>query len=216
MEASLFPITQDNLALLHPQARRSVFWELAADAAAKVDDPEFEKEAWLSTTLLEHGRCGFSIGYINAEPIPAVSAISSIIYCVREAAPGAAAMPTAPISHDAAVISSLFIEEVFRGMGMEAVLLDATLMDLINQEVTAVEAFGLREGKFTDLDPSLRSIVGNKNKIGLLEVPVLESAGFEIIADHPVLPRLRMELPPEDGMMSAREAQLLLAEVEAL
>lgn len=222
MQASLFPISQDNLSLLHPQARRSVFWELAAEAAARVEEagfPDFEKEAWLSSLLYEQGSCGYSIGYLNAAPRLSTPAISTVIYCPREAAPGAAVLPTAPVSPDAVVITSLFIDEVFRGVGMEAVLLDAALVDLIKLEVPAVEAFGLRDPKITGsigVDPMVRSLVEKKNQIGLIEVAVLESAGFEIISEHPVLPRLRMELPPQDPLMTAMEAQLLLQSVEAL
>ena len=221
MQASLFPITHDNLFLLHPQARKSVFWELEAEAAARVEEsgfPDFEKEAWLSTTLFDQQTCGYSIGYLNEAPTPSTPAIASVIYCPRTSAPGAAVLPTAPVSQDASVITSLFIDEVFRGMGMEAVLLDAALVDLIKLEVPAVEAFGLRDSKITgsvELDPMVRGLVAQRNKIGLMEVAVLESAGFEIVADHPVLPRLRMEMPPQDPLMTAMEAQLLLASVEA-
>ncbi len=220
MQASLFPIRQDNLSLLHPQARKSVFWELSADIVAHVQEsgsPEFEKEAWLSTTLYEQQTCGYSIGYLNPDPIPSTPAISSVIYCHRHLAPGALVLPTAPVSTDAAVITSLFIDEVFRGLGMEAVLLDAALVDLIKMEVPVVEAFGLREAKINgsvELDPAVRGIVADRKNIGLMDIAVLESAGFEVIADHPVLPRLRMEMPPQDPLMTAMEAQLLLAEVE--
>ena len=81
-----------------------------------------------------------------------------------------------------------------------------------------MEAFGLRDSKITgsvELDPMMRKFVEQKNKIGLIEVAVLESAGFEVVADHPVLPQLRMEMPPQDPLMTAMEAQLLLASVEA-
>lgn len=212
MQASLFPITQENLALLHPQARTSVFWELAPETTATVE-PAFEKEAWLSTTLLEHGRCGFNIGYRNGTP-----AISTVIFSRREAAPGAATLPTAPVAPDAALISSLFIEEVFRGVGMESVLLDAALMDLMQLRFSAVEAFGLREvpaRDLDDLDPGTRGLVSRRRHIGLIDYTSLISAGFEVVADHPVLPRLRMELPPEHGLLSAEAARLLLAEVYA-
>ena len=213
MQASLFPITQENLALLHPQALTSVFWELTPESAAKAE-PAFEKEAWLSTTLLEHGRCGFNIGYRNGTP-----AISTLIFSRRDAAPGALTLPTGPVGADAALISSLFIEEVFRGVGMEAVLLDAALMDLMHLRFTAVEAFGLREipaRSLDDLDPGTRGLISRRRHIGLIDYASLVSAGFEVVAEHPVLPRLRMELPPEHGLLSAQAAQLLLAEVEAL
>lgn len=222
MQASLFPITPEQLSLLHPQARRSVFWELEPETAQQVQDsgfPSFEKEAWLTTTLYEQETCGYSIGYLNPEPTPSAPAIATVIYCQREFAPGATVLPTAPVSHDAALITSLFIEEVFRGVGMEAVLLDAALVDLIKMEVPAVEAFGIQDMKINGsvgLDPMVRELVAKRNDIGLIEVSVLQSAGFEVVQDHPVLPRLRLEMPPQDPLMTAMEAQLLLADMEAV
>ncbi|ALC07149.1 hypothetical protein CDES_14130 [Corynebacterium deserti GIMN1.010] len=204
MHASLFPIVQEQLEFLHPQARRSAFWELAPEVAEKAD-PEFEKEAWLTTMLLEKSSCGFNIGYNNGTP-----ALASVIFCERDAAPGAQVLPTAPVSKDAAIISSLFIDEVFRGVGMESALLDAALMELIKQDYPAVEAFGLRAE--APQDP----IASRRIEIGLIDFDALESAGFEVVADHPVLPRLRMELPPASVLMSARDAELLLQEMGAI
>lgn len=205
MQASLFPIAQEELDFLHPQAKKSVFWELAPEVADKAD-AQFEKEAWLFTTLLEQETCGFNIGYRNGTP-----ALASVIFCDREAAPGAQALPTAPISSDAAIISSLFIDEVFRGTGLESVLLDASLMELIRCDYPAVEAFGYR----SETAPK-NPFASRRRHIGLMDIEALESAGFEIVADHPVLPRLRMELPPATVLMTARDAQLLLQEMGAI
>lgn len=205
LQASLFPIVQEHIDFLHPQARKSVFWELAPEVAAKAD-PVFEKEAWLSTTLLEHESCGFNIGYRNGTP-----ALASVIFCERDAAPGAKALPTAPVSSDAAIISSLFIDEVFRGTGMESALLDASLMELIRRDYPAVEAFGYRS-ESAEAD----AIASRRVEIGLIDVEALESAGFEVIADHPVLPRLRMELPPATVLLTAKDAQRLLQEMGAI
>jgi len=44
-------------------------------------------------------------------------------------------------------------------------------------------------------------------------VEVLESAGFEVVADHPEIPRLRLELPPAHGLLTEREVADLLAAV---
>ncbi|BAU97452.1 hypothetical protein N24_3190 [Corynebacterium suranareeae] len=207
LQASLFPIVQEHLDFLHPQARKSVFWELAPEVAMKAD-PVFEKEAWLSTTLLESQSCGFNIGYRNGTP-----ALASVIFCDRDAAPGAKALPTAPISSDAAIISSLFIDEVFRGTGMESALLDASLMELIRLDYPAVEAFGYRTDSTANSETD--EIVAKRLDIGLIDVDALQSAGFEIVADHPVLPRLRMELPPATVLLTAKDAQRLLAEMGA-
>ena len=79
-------------ARIHRQAARSTFWELEAS----VVDPAFEKEAWLATTLLSFGQCGFTVGED-----------ATILFCSREDAAGAAKLPTAPISEDAEIITSV-------------------------------------------------------------------------------------------------------------
>ena len=122
-------------------------------------------------------------------------------------AAGAAKLPTAPISDDAEIITSLFVKAHLMGRGIEAVLVDAAIMHLTNRGSTAVEAFGYYG------DPAAAAdFLGHKPAyIGLMSYETLRSAGFEVAADHPVLPRLRLELPPEHDMLSAAAAEDLLA-----
>ena len=177
---------------IHRQAARSTFWE----REASVVDPAFEKEAWLATTLLSFGQCGFTVGED-----------ATILFCSREDAAGAAKLPTAPISEDAEIITSLFVKAHLMGRGIEAVLVDAAIMHLTNRGSAAVEAFGYYG------DPAAAAdFLGHKPAyIGLMSYETLRSAGFEVAADHPVLPRLRLELPPEHDMLSAAAAEDLLA-----
>jgi len=199
---------------IHPQAGRSIFWELDAEAASLVQDsgdPAFEKEAWLTTTLINYGCCGLSL-----ERSTAARAVATVLWCSRDAAPGCAELPTAPVSEDAEVLTSLFIDPGFAGVGLEAVLLDAAIMQLVDADVPAVEAFGWRQDFFSraDVDELLEGPVGSilrsASEIGLMSVAVLESAGFQVVADHPVLPRLRLELPPQHGLLSVAAVEELL------
>ncbi|AGF73802.1 hypothetical protein [Corynebacterium halotolerans] len=224
MFASLSPITQETLGNIHPRARRSVFWELDPETAAKVTDkgdPAFEKEAWLTTTLLNYGCCGFSIGGSTRVDGTHRRAVATVLYCGRDDAPGTVNMPTAPVSDDAEVLTSLFIDPGFTGLGLEAVLVDASIMELVQKDASAVEAFGRREDFPANaedeeaLGPEIRSILDRAEDIGLLSVATLESAGFQVVADHPVLPRLRLELPPQQHLLSAEAVELLLAETSA-
>lgn len=61
MTRRVAPLTLDNLGDLSDPCRGCVLWELdavSARRAAEAGDPAFEKEAWLSATLLEWGSCG--------------------------------------------------------------------------------------------------------------------------------------------------------------
>ena len=219
---------------MHPRAATSMFWESARD----VEDPGFEKAAWISSTLLNFGPCGFSI-----------RTDATVIYCAAQDAPGVAKLPTGPVSSDAAIITSLFVTSQRAGRGLESVLLDTAIMDLVEREFDAVEAFGYHDmGENADddifYDPSdsgghtssieelfssdsstffadvnfeiARHFLGTRpDHIGLLPVSVLQSAGFEIVQDHPVVPRLRLELPPAHALLSAAAVEDLVAKALA-
>lgn len=191
--------------VIHPQARVATFWEFAAE---DIPDPAFEKEAWFSATLLGFGDCGFTVGEE-----------ATVLFCGRDDAPGVAKMATGPLSPDAAIITSLFINPARAGRGLEAVLLDSAIMDLMERGADAVEAFGYYTGMHAldaaTADPvsydMCRHFMGVRPElIGLMTVDVLQAAGFEVVADHPVTPRLRLELPPAHDLLTAAAAEQLV------
>lgn len=222
MAARLFPLTQEHLGVVHPRAARSVFWELepaAADNVRRAGDPVFEKEAWLSTTILNYGCCGYSIAtHSPNDPGRSRKVLGTLLYCGRDSAPGSQQLPTAPVSEDTELITSLFLEPQHAEDGMASVLLDAAIMELVRKDASAVEAFGLREDYIEDpgspMPAAVRDIVERSGEIGLLSVGNLEAAGFEVIRDHPVLPRLRMELPPTSSVLTAAAVEELLARTQ--
>lgn len=222
MAARLFPLTQEHLGVVHPRAARSVFWELepaAADNVRRAGDPVFEKEAWLSTTILNYGCCGYSIAtHSPNDPDRSRKVLGTLLYCGRDSAPGSQQLPTAPVSEDTELITSLFLEPQHAEDGMASVLLDAAIMELVRKDASAVEAFGLREDYIEDpgspMPAAVRDIVERSGEIGLLSVGNLEAAGFEVIRDHPVLPRLRMELPPTSSVLTAAAVEELLARTQ--
>ncbi|WPF66154.1 MULTISPECIES: hypothetical protein [unclassified Corynebacterium] len=201
MSAGLRRITQDSFGSLLPRAVSSVFWELEPDSAARVrqrGEERFEKEAWLSSVLLDSPGCGF---YMWEE-----RPLATLFYCAPAQAPGAAQLPTAPVSADAMLITSLHVAPGWEGMGMEAVLIDAAIMDMVTEDTApAVEAFGLRAEEAAD--PLLSQV----EEMGIIGAEALEAAGFHVVSDHPVFPRLRLELPPERELLVAWEAQPLRA-----
>ena len=217
MEARLRPLNDANQGLVHRQASKSVFWELEPQLARRVQaegDPVFEKERWISTMLLNYGTCGYSIVDDSAR-----TATATVLFCQRDLAPGAQAMPSGPVSQDAEIITSLFVDTGFRSIGLEAVLLDAAIMDLTERGASAVEAFGLAMDCTTDdvaaLDEEHAEIFEHDRQIGLISEMDLRSAGFEVVAPHPVFPRLRLELPPAQEMMTAEAVEKLLAGLTA-
>lgn len=196
--ARLIPLDASNLARIHRTTARSVYWELdpLVDAFGGTDS-DVDKAAWLFALAYEQPNVGFSI----VDPATTTGARATLLMCPPSAAPGAARMPTAPFSADAYCLTSLHIDSAVAGIGWEAVLIDAAVAALSSRSLPAVEAFGFR----TEPD-------GN-SAIGLMPVEVLESAGFEVVADHCEIPRLRLELPPAHDLLTDREVADLLAAV---
>ncbi|MGH3884750.1 MAG: GNAT family N-acetyltransferase, partial [Pseudonocardiaceae bacterium] len=61
MSRRVVGVTLDNLDLLPKKCRRCVFWELAPHIREQAEDfgqTDVEKEAWVSSVLLEWGSCG--------------------------------------------------------------------------------------------------------------------------------------------------------------
>ena len=125
MDVQLQALTAETIPLVQHECAGSVFWELSAqNQHTKNLDSMFEKEAWLATGMLDGVCRGFNLRYDRPDSMPTLRAIATILYCSPTFAPGAAQLPSAPVSDDAWLVSSLHINPVYAGIGLEAVLLD--------------------------------------------------------------------------------------------
>jgi GNAT superfamily N-acetyltransferase len=170
-------VTLDNLEHLSKHCRTCVYWELAPhlrEQAEEFGDTEFEKEAWVSSVLLEWGSCG---RLIYCDGIPA----GSVFYAPPAAVPRSAAFPTSPVSPDAVLMTSLEVLPEFRGGGLGRVLVQSVAKDLTRRGVKAVEAFG-------DMRPD------EEERSCVTPADFLTSVGFKTVRPHPRWPRLRLEL----------------------
>ena len=177
MSRRVVGVTLDNLEHLSKHSRTCVFWELAPhlrEQAEEYGDTEFEKEAWVSSVLLEWGSCG---RMIYCDGIPA----GSVFYAPPAAVPRSSAFPTSPVSPDAVLMTSLDVLPEFRGGGLARVLVQAVAKDLIRRGVKAIEAFG-------DMRPD------DEGPSCVTPAEFLTSVGFKTVRPHPRWPRLRMEL----------------------
>ena len=107
----LVSITLDNLSDLPHRCRGCVFWELDPVNYARAEeagDPALEKEAWISSMLLEWGSCG-KIIYVDSVPA------GYVLYAPPLYVPRAVAFPTPPENSETmcAVISSTGHEGMF-------------------------------------------------------------------------------------------------------
>jgi GNAT superfamily N-acetyltransferase len=176
-------ITLDNLDDLPRRCRRCVFWELdpiQRERAEEVGDPALEKEAWVSSVLLEWGSCGKVI-YVDGVPA------GYVLFAPPHYVPRSVAFPTSPVSADAALLMTAHILPEFVGGGLGRMLVQGVAKDLIRRGIKAIEAFG-------DLAWAGPSCV--------LPAEYLLAVGFKTVRPHPRYPRLRLELK---GIVSWRE-----------
>ncbi|HEV7935759.1 MAG TPA: GNAT family N-acetyltransferase [Actinomadura sp.] len=175
MSRRLVSVTLDNLDDLPRRCRRCVFWELdpvSRDRAAEAGDPALEKEAWISSTLLEWGSCG-KIVYVDGAPA------GYALFAPPLYVPRSVAFPTSPVSADAVLLMTAHVLPEFAGGGLGRMLVQGVAKDLTRRGVKAMEAFG-------DL----------KGETGSCMVPAdyLLSVGFKTVRPHHRFPRLRLEL----------------------
>jgi ribosomal protein S18 acetylase RimI-like enzyme len=171
----LASVTLDNLDDLPRRCRKCVFWELdpvARTRAEEAGDTEFEKEAWVSATLLEWGSCG-KLVYVDGVPA------GYVMFAPPAYVPRSVAFPTSPVSADAVLLMTGHVLPEFGGMGLGRMLVQGVAKDLIRRGVKAVEAFGDERWE----TPAC-----------VLPAGYLRSVGFKTVRPHHRFPRLRLEL----------------------
>jgi len=168
-------LTLDHLDALEAPCRSCLFWELDPVRRARLDDApacSAEKDAWLSHLLREWGSCG-RVVLVDERPV------GYVVYAPVAFVPGAAGFPTAPVSPDAVLLTTVYVDPVHAGGGLGRMLVQGMARDLIERGgIRAVEAFGeTRTGR--------RCVVSSA---------FLGSVGFKTHRPHPTTPRMRMEL----------------------
>jgi GNAT superfamily N-acetyltransferase len=170
-------VTLDNLEDLPKHCRACVYWELAPhlkEQAEEYGTTELEKEAWVSSVLLEWGSCG-RIVYSDKLPV------GFVLYAPPNAVPRASAFPTSPVSPDAVVLTGFHVLPEFRDGGLGRMLVQAVAKDLTRRGVKAIEAFG-------DAKPD------DEERTCVVPADFLLRVGFKTIRPHARWPRLRLEL----------------------
>ena len=175
MSRRLVNITLDNLDDLPRRCRRCVFWELdpvSGEDAQASGSSDLEKEAWISSTLLEWGSCG-KIVYVDTVPA------GYVLYAPPAYVPRSVAFPTSPASADAVLLMSAHVLPEFAGGGLGRMLVQGLAKDLTRRGVRAVEAFG--DAKW-------------EKPACVVPADYLLAVGFKTVRPHPRFPRLRLEL----------------------
>lgn len=174
MSRKVVRLTIDHLDALASPCRQCLFWELDPVRRQRVEDPAAEKHAWLSEVLREWGSCG-RVVLVDDEPV------GHAVYVPAAFVPGAAGFPTAPVSPDAVLLTTVYVDPRHAGGGLGRMLVQGMARDLIERGgIRAVEAFG--------------STLPGPVTPCVVPAGFLSSVGFGTLRPHPVNPRLRMEL----------------------
>jgi len=174
----VYSLTLDRFQDLPEPCVTCIFWELdPALAAGSMAGGEsgLDKEAWVSSALLEWGSVG-QIVYVDG--IPA----GYITYAPPYLVPRANAFPTAPVAADAVMLMTARVIPDFAGQGLGRVLVQGAAKDVMRRGVRAIEAFGY----LGDPDSARASCV--------IPARFLTAVGFKTVREHRVYPRLRLDL----------------------
>jgi GNAT superfamily N-acetyltransferase len=170
MSRRLVAITLDNLGDLPDGCRRCVAWEMGP-ARRESGDPALEKEAWLSTVLLEWGSCGL-LAYVDGAPA------GHVLFAPPAYVPRSLSFPSSPVSPDAVLLMTSSVRPEHAGTGLGRMLVQGVAKELRRRGIRAVEAFGA-------LGPASACV---------LPAAHLRAVGFKTVRPHPLHPRLRLEL----------------------
>ena len=181
-------LTLDNLALLPGECQTCVFWELDPVRRQQVRGHEAEeKAAWLSGMLRDWGSVGRVVRVDDR-------VVGHLVFAPAVHLPGSAGFATAPVSPDAILLATGYVDPDCRGQGLGRVLVQAMAKDLIKRGgIGAVEAFG-----------SLKPREGEC----VLPVDFLLAVGFKTHRPHAAYPRMRMDLATTVSWREEFEAAL--------
>ncbi|MCU9519760.1 hypothetical protein N7326_07770 [Corynebacterium sp. ES2794-CONJ1] len=196
MAKILRAIDMEEIAHLHPRTASGLFWELSPHALREFrGDPVLEKEAWLMQSLLQLGRCGLNY---RLEHTLEYSAQATLLFTPGDRVPGQVVFPTAPVSPEAWLISSVHIHPLLKDTGLEATLIAAACSYLSQEKIPAVEIYGYHPRALAAKDKEDRGdkeVTARIEDFGLVEVNIAQGCGFKIHQPHPIFPRLRLKLP---------------------
>ncbi|CAB4717904.1 MAG: GNAT family N-acetyltransferase [Actinobacteria bacterium] len=174
MARKIVRLTPDHLEELGTPCRTCVFWELDAVRRTRLATAEAradEKHAWLATVLREWGSCG-RVAVVDGR------VVGHLVYAPAAFVPTAGAFPTAPVSTDAVLLTTAYVDPEHAGAGLGRMLVQSMARDLIERGgIRAVEAFA-----------------GSGTAACTLPADFLSRVGFRTQRAHPRHPRMRMDL----------------------
>ncbi len=220
MSVQITPLRLEGFEQLPKYARRCVFWEVdpaTLDHGGPLADPEFEKEAWLSMVMLEWGSCGQVATAGRGQSLGEAACLGYVLYAPHRAVPRARRFPTAPVSADAVMLTSMGVEPGPLAEGLPHDLIARVVDELARRGVRALEAFGRTPAVIELLDsrsahPEIATVLEGLGDCSvehcIIDADFLQDVGFTVVAPHQYFPRLRLQLDKGLGWKADVEAAL--------
>ncbi|MDN5744686.1 MAG: GNAT family N-acetyltransferase [Nocardioidaceae bacterium] len=202
MARTTVPLTLDLYAELDSPCRACLFWECEPMHRSGLSAAERtrEKHAWISQVLREWGSCG-RIAMVDRRPV------GYLIYAPAALVPGAAAFPTAPVSADAVLMTTAWVDPSYDGDGLGRLLVQGMASDLVgrtgsrqaNSRQGNSRQAGSREGssiRAIEAFARTRAAEPHHGARGPCVLPAdfLARVGFKTQRSHPRSPRMRMDM----------------------
>ncbi|WP_333619423.1 GNAT family N-acetyltransferase [Dietzia sp.] len=198
------PVDLLSLDRLDTHSRACVFWQTDGDPgssgpcssgggavappASSREDRVFEKEAWLSSILLQWGVCG-----LVAENLGRT--VGTATYGPTGSVPRTAWFGSGEVGSDAVVLAEIYAVDGEAGRPLEGVrdaLLAAVVADIARRGVKAIETFGLTEHAVDRIGLDALSACGPIACMAMADFFL--ARGFEVVGPHEDFPRLRLEI----------------------
>lgn len=171
----LRPLTPDRVGDLVGLCAPCTFWQTVPRNGHRDDREPLDLLAdWVETVSAEWGPPG-SIAYVDGKPA------GHVLVAPARHVPRLAAFPTSPSDPSTLMLVTAVTVQPYAGRGLRKVLVQSAAKDALRHRMRSLEVVGARP-----LAVSKHTCV--------LDVDVLEKAGFRVERDHPTYPRLRIDL----------------------
>ena len=188
-------LTFERLSELEHDCSHCAFWETSDHRTIHCDpqrDEALTLESWFKTVRSEWGECG-RVAYEDGEILGIVQ------YAPARYFPRTRFMTAGRPADDTVLLTSMYLRDEVRHIGLGKVLLHAALRDLVGRGERTLEAYGTTE-------PAC--------DVPIVGVNFLIGEGFRVVRPDRDIPLLRMELEQitawTDSLESALEALTIM------
>lgn len=193
----IIPVELNSFDRLDSHSRTCMFWQTNSDVDEDGRGSTFEKEAWLSSVLLQWGLCAQVAEEFGR-------AVGSVTYAPPGSIARAGTFASGPVGSDAVLLADLHARAEFDPVArkdIRSLLLAAVVSDAARRGVRAIETFARTE-EATERLATEHVVVKTSSSTGgplscIQEQEFFLARGFEVVGDDLLFPRLRLEIDGE-------------------